>query len=135
MLIPLMMALTTPSAPRACSLGTAAAAEGEGTLMGMAGGGKASAAEVLARMSAGLKPVEAYAVRLLEELHPVDVEGAAKKAIDELKVCTCAYVWGGRGAPRAPRDVYTQAMMQCHRTSAEDMPGVYRAAQRPVLRC
>lgn len=68
-----------------CTCCCALAEGGEGALGGP-GGGKATAAEMLARMSAGLRPVEAYAVRLLEEMHPVDVEAAAKKAIDELKV-------------------------------------------------
>ncbi|GFH32419.1 uncharacterized protein HaLaN_31632, partial [Haematococcus lacustris] len=48
----------------------------------VAGGAKAQ--DVLARLDASLKAIEKYAVRLVEELEPVDVNATAAAAIADI---------------------------------------------------
>lgn len=57
--------------------------EGAERLAAAAGGGGGGVLEKLAKLQSGLRPIEAYAVRLLEELTPQgDVEAAVSKAME-----------------------------------------------------
>ncbi|KAF5841239.1 hypothetical protein DUNSADRAFT_13884, partial [Dunaliella salina] len=47
--------------------------------------GGAQAGDVLALLENSLKPIERYAVRLLEEFNPVDVEAAVRAALDKMQ--------------------------------------------------
>jgi hypothetical protein len=41
--------------------------------------------DVSARLAAGLSAIEQYAVRFMEEQRPIDIEGAAAAALEEIK--------------------------------------------------